>query len=88
MLAWALRSHTAPARVGFLAMCRGKVERNNSKVDIVPVSQNYGRRMCVSDKRVSFCPGSDLPGSYRPITLNVTVIFPFRPKNVNNRRGM
>lgn len=46
MLAWAFRSHTAPARVGFLAMCRGKVERNKSEVDIVPVSQDYGRRMC------------------------------------------
>jgi hypothetical protein len=36
VLAWALRSHMALARVGCLAMCRVRVERNKSGVDIVP----------------------------------------------------
>ena len=66
MLALALRSHTPPTKVGCLAMCRGKVERNKSEVDIVPVSQDYGRRM-----RGPFsAPG--LPGFHRPIKLVAT----------------
>ena len=33
-------------------------------------------------KRAPLCSGSDVPGSHRPITLNITVVFPFRHKNI------
>jgi hypothetical protein len=89
VLAWALRSHMALARVGCLAMCRVRVERNKSGVDIVPgFSRLWEDELCRSRTRSSGITPTNQIGRNR----NSHVIIPpsFRPKmcdSKGNKRG-